>query len=73
MLWLDCNPEHEDKVWSLVQSYTSAMSSTAGTKRVPKSLQDGQEIEEEDSPLDIRAKDRMKEVLADFLTSEDID
>lgn len=67
MLWLDCAPEQEEKVWTLLQYYM------AGSKRLPVKPDPDNPDEDEDSPLDIRAKDQMKEALADFLTSEEIE
>lgn len=66
MLWLDCSPEQEEKVWTLMQYYM------AGSRRLPIKTEQ-EDIEEEDSALDIRAKDSMKAALSDFLTSEDIE
>jgi hypothetical protein len=66
MLWLDCAPENEEKVWTLLQYYM------AGSRKLPIKTDTSSE-EEEDGPLDIKAKDSMKAALSDFLTSEEIE
>jgi hypothetical protein len=67
LLWLDCAPEQEDKIWQMILYYIS-------NARLPRNVkkEDFDEREDgEDTPLDIRVKGEIREGLMNFLRSED--
>ncbi len=69
LLWLDCNPEQEDKMWTLMMYYISNAKPPRGIKREDFDTRD--EVLNPDR--DEWTKERLKEGLSTFLESTDED
>jgi len=68
LLWLDCKPEQEDKIWSLLASYVSPKNT------IMRASYDNRDQDDlTDSPVNDDMKAQAKELLEDFLRDESVD
>lgn len=65
LLWLDCVPAEEDKMWALMMYYVSNAKPSRGYKEDFDNREDG------DTPLDLKTKEKIKKSLALFLGEEE--